>query len=139
MPFNKIISIIIVYLDRDENPPVESKTPKAKKDDNSLGNIEDSLIKLIRLLANICTDEKQIVSILQNSKDGVVKFSAKVLDAILRKNINENEEFLLNAISCLTNLLFYDTPTNSIYDEKQRFKMFQAIKGFLLDSQNQEI
>lgn len=33
-----------------------------------------------------------------------------MLEAINRKSIPESEEFIFNAISAATNLLFYDTP-----------------------------
>jgi len=44
--------------------------------------------------------------------------------AISRKNLNENEEFLLNAISCATNLLFYDTPSFGLLDNEIRSNIF---------------
>jgi hypothetical protein len=34
----------------------------------------------------------------------------KMVAAIRRKKIAKSEEFILNAVSCATNLLFYDIP-----------------------------
>ena len=34
----------------------------------------------------------------------------KMIAALRRKKIQKSEEFILNAVSCATNLLFYDSP-----------------------------
>lgn len=58
----KTLKVAIKYLDRDEkNVDLSTTTTNynsRQKDDNVAGNIEDSLTKLIRLIANLCTDEE---------------------------------------------------------------------------------
>lgn len=58
----KIVQVTVNYLIKDENPEPVKPNEKGviKKEDTTLGSIEDSLVKLIRLLANICTEEKYI-------------------------------------------------------------------------------
>ena len=58
----KIVQVTINFLIKDENPEPIKPNEKGimKKEDTSLGSVEDSLVKLIRLLANICTEEKYI-------------------------------------------------------------------------------
>jgi hypothetical protein len=51
-----------------------------------------------------------------------------MLTAIQRKNVQDNEEFMFNAISCATNLLFYDTPNSLIFSQDLRIRIFNAIK-----------
>lgn len=62
-----------------------------------------------------------------------------MISAIERKNIQQSEEFLLNAISCTTNLLFYDTPNKPLFSIDLRTRIFHSIKGYLLETQNEEI
>ena len=37
------------------------------------------------------------------------KLIGQLCDAVDKRNIEQNEEFILNAISCVTNILYYDT------------------------------
>lgn len=57
---DKTLKVAMKYLDRDEKNVEASSTPSAnsKQKDDVGGSIEDSLTKLIRLLANLCTDEE---------------------------------------------------------------------------------
>jgi hypothetical protein len=77
-----------------------------------MGSTEDTLVKLIRLVANICTDEQYIHTIVaeKEGKELINQYMTKMISALKRKKIAKSEEFILNAVSCATNLLFYDTP-----------------------------
>ena len=93
-----------------------------------MGNTEDTLVKLIRLVANICTDE-QYVHTLIKAKDGkeiLNRYMGKMVAALKRKKIAKSEEFILNAVSCATNLLFYDTPNekDQIFSHPLRLNIF---------------
>jgi hypothetical protein len=57
---DKTLKVAMKYLDRDEKNADAASTPSAnsKQKDEVGGSIEDSLTKLIRLLANLCTDEE---------------------------------------------------------------------------------
>ena len=42
--------------------------------------------------------------------DLLSKFIMLACEAVDRRSIVQNEEFILNAISAVTNILYYDTP-----------------------------
>ena len=48
------------------------------------------------------------------------KFIVQVCEAVDRRNIVQNEEFILNAISAITNILYYDTPQTPIFNIELR-------------------
>lgn len=75
-------------------------------------------MKLVRLLANLCTEEKIVIGVLKNEKSLLEDFMSNLIKAIERKNLETSEEFLLNAISCATNLLFFDTPNNKLFSDE---------------------
>jgi hypothetical protein len=89
-----------------------------------LGNVEDCMTKLVRLIANISTEEENTTSSLLKLKIELEIFISKTLDAISRRTIEQNEEFVMNAISCLTNILFYDTPSTPVLTDETRRKIF---------------
>jgi hypothetical protein len=96
-------------------------------------------VKLIRLIANICTEDKVIHELLKDYKDLFSLFMESMLTAIKRKNVDRSEEFIFNAISCTTNLLFYDTPVIQLFSEDLRGRIFQTLKLFILQTSNEEI
>ena len=93
-----------------------------------MGNTEDTLVKLIRLVANICTDEQYIHTIVgkPEGRELLNKYMSKMIAAVKRKKIAKSEEFILNAVSCATNLLFYDTPNekDQIFTSALRMQIF---------------
>jgi hypothetical protein len=46
---------------------------------------------------------------------------------------------ILNAISCLTNILFYDIPNRELLSNDIRINIFNSIKLYILATQNEEI
>ena len=62
-----------------------------------------------------------------------------LVSAIDKRTIDKHEEFILNAISCITNILFYDVPTKQILDNEIRIAIFNSIKLYILATQNEEI
>ena len=60
-------------------------------------------------------------------------------EAVDRRSILQNEEFILNAISAVTNILYYDTPQTPIFNHEIRRKVFHTFKNYLLATQNEEI
>jgi hypothetical protein len=59
--------------------------------------------------------------------------------AIDKRTIDKHEEFILNAISCITNILFYDLPSKQILSDQIRVQIFDSIKLYILATQNEEI
>lgn len=62
-----------------------------------------------------------------------------LVKAIDKRTIDNNEEFILNAISCLTNILFYDIPSRELLSNDIRINIFNSIKLYILATQNEEI
>jgi hypothetical protein len=62
-----------------------------------------------------------------------------VTRAIEKRTIDLNEEFILNAISCITNVLFYDLPHSNLLSQPVRYEIFNAVKLYILATQNEEI
>ena len=44
-----------------------------------------------------------------SSSDSLTAFFGLLMASINRREVTKNEEYILNAISCTTNMLFYDT------------------------------
>ena len=62
-------------------------------------------------------------------------------NAVERKKVPKSEEFILNAVSCTTNLLFYDTPHSKeeMFDVVMRARIFKAMKNYILETSNEEL
>ena len=60
----KIIKVAITYFKKDAEVG-QLSTSGSKKEDMG-ANIEDTLVKLIRLIANICTDEQYVQTVLSS-------------------------------------------------------------------------
>lgn len=113
-----IAELASYYLDKDSNsatpegetqPKEESKTKNAKYQEFTTGQVEDALTKVIKLLANLSTEETVALDAFRGMKDFLSTFIEKLCEAVNRRSIEQNEEFILNAISCVTNILYYDT------------------------------
>jgi hypothetical protein len=89
------------------------------------GNNEEALVKIIRLLANISTEEKFTAKHLQQYQPLVHKYVDLLLVSVAKKTIANNEEFILNAISCITNILFYDVPSQPLISDESRIVLFK--------------
>ena len=55
-----------------------------------------------------------------------------LVKAIDKRTIDKNEEFILNAISCITNVLFYDIPNKELLTNDIRIDIFNSIKLYIL-------
>lgn len=62
----------------------------------------------------------------KDGKEVLNQFMSKIVAALKRKKISKSEEFILNAVSCATNLLFYDTPNekDQIFSPSLRLNIF---------------
>lgn len=119
-----IVNLAIYYLIRDGNPESLKITnsKQSKYEEFNQGNLEDALTKIIKLLANLMTEETQtgreLVKL--SSSDSLTAFFGLLMASINRREVTKNEEYILNAISCTTNMLFYDTQTQSILSNAVR-------------------
>ena len=136
------MNVTLIYFQKDAAGSNEEGTKKSKKGEESssnLGSIEDSLVKMIRLLANLCTDERFTLKHLLSNQQLLNQMVDKIADSIKRKTLGQSEEFIFNAISCATNLLFYDTPQAQLFTNCLREKLFDTFKNFMLVTNNEEL
>lgn len=109
------------------------KDQKLKKyEEFSAGNIEDAITKMVKLLANLSTEEHFAQRNLLEDKDSVQMFIQTLVKAIDKRTIDMSEEFILNAISCITNILFYDLPQKELLTNDHRTEIFNSIKLYIL-------
>lgn len=104
-----------------------------------MGNNEEALVKIIRLLANITTEEKYTSKHLKLHQSTVQQYVDLLLAVLAKKSLSHNEEFILNAISCITNILFYDVPSQPLISEETRIVLFKQLNQFILATQNEEV
>jgi len=94
---------------------------------------EEVLVKLVRLIANVAITEA--VGKTLSSSSAVVD---PLLDMLGSRRIDQSEELVLNVVSALTNLLFYDTPSNLLFQEENKLLLCRLFRPLLLESYNVE-
>lgn len=135
--FKRIIQIGIFYLQKDDQGAAKIKDvpqdSKVKKyEEFTITSIEDAMTKIVKLLANLSTEEYFAQSALIGIKSLVQRFILDLVKAIDKRTIENSEEFILNAISCITNLLFYDRPEQELLTFEIRVAIFNSIKLYML-------
>eukprot|EP00930_Biecheleria_cincta_P018038 TRINITY_DN14177_c0_g1_i2.p1 TRINITY_DN14177_c0_g1~~TRINITY_DN14177_c0_g1_i2.p1 ORF type:complete len:868 (-),score=162.47 TRINITY_DN14177_c0_g1_i2:21-2624(-) len=111
-------------LARQEQSSKPGATPK---------EVEEVLVKLVRLLANI--------AITKSAGETLASSSAVVdplLDMLGAKRIGDSEELVLNVVAAVTNLLFYDVPSNLLFQEDSKQLLCRLFRPLLLESYNVE-
>lgn len=103
------------------------------------GHLEDALTKIIKLLANLSTEEAVAYEEFRAIKEVTTKFIGMLCEAVNKRTLEENEEFILNAVSCITNILYYDTAQDPLFDSDLRATVFTSLWKYLLATQNEEI
>ncbi|CAG9321990.1 unnamed protein product [Blepharisma stoltei] len=94
----------------------------------------DSLVKGVRLIANIITDKDAGKDLTQADNIG------KCLFTILNSyNYTDHEELILNTIACATNLLFYDQPQSPFISEDTRTLILSKVAPLMVQTLNAEI
>eukprot|EP00441_Pelagodinium_beii_P035253 CAMPEP_0197633012 /NCGR_PEP_ID=MMETSP1338-20131121/9484_1 /TAXON_ID=43686 ORGANISM="Pelagodinium beii, Strain RCC1491" /NCGR_SAMPLE_ID=MMETSP1338 /ASSEMBLY_ACC=CAM_ASM_000754 /LENGTH=882 /DNA_ID=CAMNT_0043204595 /DNA_START=1 /DNA_END=2649 /DNA_ORIENTATION=- len=100
---------------------------------SGLQEIEEVLVKLSRLLANIAISQSAGVTLASSS--AVVD---PLLDMLGAKRIGDSEELVLNVVAAVTNLLFYDVPSNLLFQEDNKQLLCRLFRPLLLESYNVE-
>lgn len=84
------------------------------------------MTKVVKLIANLSTDEqaaaRDLIEISQ--KETLADFFSNLMTAVSVRQIQTSEEFILNAISCTTNILFYDTAQLNLLSDTTRIQLF---------------
>jgi hypothetical protein len=95
--------------------------------------MEEVLVKLVRLLANMS---------INTSTGPILAASSAAVDPLLdmlgAKRIGDSEELVLNVIAAVTNLLFYDEPSNLLFHEEHKPLQCRLFRPLLLESYNIE-
>lgn len=94
---------------------------------------EEVLVKLVRLLANVAISDEAGPTLASSS--AVVE---PLLDMLGAKRISESEELVLNVVAAITNLLFYDVPSNLLFQEDTKQLLCRLFRPLLLESYNIE-
>ncbi|CAE7762566.1 Armc2, partial [Symbiodinium microadriaticum] len=108
----------------------EVETEKGKA---SAQDVEEVLVKLVRLLANIAISPDAGATLAASS--AVVD---PLLDMLGAKKISDSEELVLNVVAAVTNLLFYDVPSNMLFQEESKQLLCRLFRPLLLESYNVE-
>lgn len=82
-------------------------------------------------------------------KEKTIEFFEGALELLDHKNLNKNEECILNIVACFTNFLYYDIPEQgkedqAIFDDQKRANQVRAkcinkIGKFIFMSDNEEL
>lgn len=124
-----MIELSTYYLQRDINPeimvkaikPDEKTKGKSKYEEFTSGNLEDAITKVIKLIANLSTEPEPTFRDLETIDGQILSdFFSNLMQAVSMRQIEKSEEFILNAISCTTNILFYDTAQISLLKDETR-------------------
>eukprot|EP00928_Gymnodinium_smaydae_P012508 TRINITY_DN14531_c0_g5_i1.p1 TRINITY_DN14531_c0_g5~~TRINITY_DN14531_c0_g5_i1.p1 ORF type:complete len:868 (-),score=193.45 TRINITY_DN14531_c0_g5_i1:100-2646(-) len=95
--------------------------------------IEEVLVKLVRLVANIA---------ISASAGSTIASCSAAIDPLLEmlgsKSISDSEELVLNVVAAVTNLLFYDVPSNLLFQEENKTLLCRLFRPLLLESYNVE-
>ncbi|KAM9316634.1 armadillo repeat-containing protein 2 [Gastrophryne carolinensis] len=123
---NALLSLLHHYCSLDVKSPVsrsvQTENPKSQKRPSE---VEDVLIKLISLLANLSIHST--VGTCLASDDNCVLYLMKILEY---KAIDECEELVINTLATLSNLSFYENDNSAI--TKKRLDLSKLLFKFLL-------
>eukprot|EP00439_Symbiodinium_sp_Y106_P069083 s88_g11.t2 len=99
----------------------------------SAQDVEEVLVKLVRLLANIAISPDAGATLAASS--AVVD---PLLDMLGAKRISDSEDLVLNVVAAVTNLLFWDVPSNMLFQEESKQLLCRLFRPLLLESYNVE-
>lgn len=82
------------------------------------------MTKIIKLLANLSIEESTAFDRFSTFKPLLGQFLTLLCGAVDRRSLEHNEEFILNAVSCITNILYYDTASQPLLIDPVRATVF---------------
>jgi len=95
--------------------------------------IEEVLVKLVRLVANIAISPSVGATIAASSAA-----VDPLLDILGSKRIGDSEELVLNVVAAITNLLYYDVPSSLLFSDDNKKLLCRLFRPLLLESYNVE-
>ncbi|KAI5732296.1 hypothetical protein M8J77_024523 [Diaphorina citri] len=134
-----LVDLLEIYLSKDMALMTQVRSNDSKKERDRDSLIEDVMIKIIRIIANLSLNDtvgKQLTSstLENNCSERIVNV---LLSCIRYKTIYESEELLLVTLTTLNNLTFY-TQSDSQQDSpisKRTLEIAQALSTLMLISQ----
>ena len=136
--FSQILDLSQKLFDKD----FEKLSSSDKKIDFNKESTEDALTKIIRLIANLLTEEKCKVLLNINQKK-IDKFFNSSFKSLENKDLKTSEECILNIVASFTNFLFYDTNDFSIFSKENaeiiRQNCIKRIGLYIFESDNEEL
>lgn len=97
------------------------------------GECEEVLVKLVRVVANTAMNEAAGQTLAASAP--IVNV---LLDVLGCKRMPESEELVLNVVSAITNLTFYDTPDNLLLAPDNAELVCRQLRPLMLESYNAE-
>ena len=94
----------------------------------------DLLVKTIRLSANLVSAEH-----IGSSLECANSLLNLLIEILNKYNAVNHEELILNAVACLTNLLYFDIPGGEYINQISRISAFSKLSPLLVDNFNEEI
>lgn len=94
----------------------------------------DFLIKTVRFLNNLLSSKSYPVT--PSFSEELLK---NLLETLSKNSISSNEELTLNTVSCISNLLYYDTPYNTLLSDHSRLCTLSKVSTLLVNSFNEEV
>lgn len=101
--------------------------------ENQNHDVENVLTKIVRLVANVSINPT--LGPLEASNSAIIE---PLIGLFSEKSILENEELVLNTVAAITNLLFYDSPSNILYFNTSKKDLCETFQELLIECQNME-
>lgn len=94
---------------------------------------EEVLVKLVRVVANVAMSEDAGPTLAESAP-----VTDLLLDVLGCKCMPQSEELVLNVVSAITNLTFYDTPGNLLLAPENAELVCRQLRPLMLESYNAE-
>jgi hypothetical protein len=116
--------LLATYMERERN---ERRSGAGTKE------AEEVIVKVVRLLANVCISESIGSKVCANSA-----IVSPLLDLLGSKTLSDAEELVLNVVAAVTNLCFYDVPGNILFSAENKQLLCRLFRPLLLENYNPE-
>ncbi|PVD28492.1 hypothetical protein C0Q70_11080 [Pomacea canaliculata] len=131
-----LLNVLRTYNDMDKQGahevPAEPPLDESTENTSSINKVEDVLIKVIRVLANLSISE-DVGPFIAASPQCITN----LLHIIERKDITESEELILNCVAAVNNLTYYTTKQSTV--TPQHLTIAQSMLKLVLTSNMEAI
>lgn len=135
--FSRLLDLSQKLFDKDFE-----KLASSDKIDFNKESTDDALTKIVRLIANLLTEEK-CKKLLEINQKKIDRFFNSCFKSLEKKDLKTSEECILNIVASFTNFLFYDTNDFSIFQKENaeiiRQNCIKRIGLYIFESDNEEL